>query len=58
MIKYNIYYNGDRINNRPLSKEAIDEMKKQKSIYKRNVNSTDVYEIPINGITIRRCVIV
>ena len=58
MIKYNIYYNGDRINNRPLSKEAIDEMKTQKIIYKRNKNNTEVYEIPVDGISIRKCIIV
>ena len=58
MIKYNIYHNGEIINNRPLSKEAVEEIKKQKSIYKRNRNSTEVYEIPVDGITIRRCVIV
>ena len=50
MKGYNIYYKNNRINNNSLTKEELDNVMKQKYIYKQN--GVDLYKINTKDIKI------
>lgn len=57
MKAYNIYYNNERINNRPISKEELfNDILQQKYIFKQNNNK--IIKIDINKIKIVESILV
>ena len=58
MLKYNIYYQNERINNYPISKEELDNILQQKFIGKRNEDNKEVMRIPTSDINIIKCYLV
>jgi hypothetical protein len=58
MLRYNIYYKNERINNYPISKEEVEKIQSQKFIGKVNENTKEVTRIPTNDINIVKCYLV
>jgi hypothetical protein len=60
MTGYNIYFEGNLLNNSPLTLEDINKMKEYKKIYKRihEGNNKIIKEIPVNNLKIVKCIMV
>jgi hypothetical protein len=58
MLKYNIYYNNERLNKYPLSKEDIEQIQQQKYIGKVNDVTKEVTRIPTENVNIIKCYLV
>ena len=58
MRKYNVYYHSEKINLRPVEKEAIEALKKQEYVTKyNNITKTSV-KYPVSKLKIVECIIV
>lgn len=58
MLKYNIYYNNEKINSRPLDKEDIDLIKRERIITKTDKNTNDIKQISTDKIEIVKCYVI
>ena len=58
MKAYNIYYNNEKINNRPLTEEDIETIKKYPYITKRDTIQNKMYEIETRKLKFIKCTIV
>lgn len=58
MLLYNIYYNNEKINNRPISAEELEQIKQREYIGKVNEVTKDVTRIPTNKVNIIKCYMV
>lgn len=58
MLKYNLYYNNQKINKRPISKADLDKIQANKIINKYNDKTKELVEIPTNRIEIIKCYVV
>ena len=56
-ISYNIYYKYKKINKIMISKDEVDKLVKQKSIYKITDNG-DMEKIPVQNLSIKKCTII
>lgn len=54
---YNIYYKGEKINRRPLTKKDIEIVKSKEKVSKI-VNSTSIKDIPVSGCRFVECTLV
>ena len=54
---YNIYYNGQKLNRRPLTKKDMEIVNSKKYISKV-VNSTNLKNIPIKDCKIVECIVI
>ena len=54
---YNIYYKYNKINKKMISKKEIDQLLKQKFIYKKR-ESGEIEKIPTEDLTIKKCTII
>lgn len=50
MNYYNMYYQGRKINNRPITDQEMIDIKEQNEIYKRNNITNKLIKIPVNDI--------
>ncbi len=50
MNYYNIYFKGQKLNNRPINEDEINQVKSKDEIYKRNKLTNTLYKIPTNKI--------
>lgn len=59
MNGYNVYFAGNRLNPLPLNENEINEIKKQKVIYKQTIEGDNkiLHKIPVNGLKIVKCII-
>lgn len=55
MLKYNIYYNNEKINSRPLDKEDVDLIMKERTISKINKYTDNIKQISTERIEIVKC---
>ena len=56
---FNLYYNDSKINNRPLSKEELDNiMKTDKDIIKHNNITGKNEKIPLNKIRVIKTIVI
>lgn len=58
MIKYNLYYQNERLNKRPLSKIELDNIKQAKNVSKFDEKTRTLKHIPAEGIKIVECHVV
>ena len=58
MLKYNIYYNNEKINSRPLDKEDVDLIMKERTISKINKYTDDIKHISTERIEIVKCYVI
>lgn len=58
MKAFNIYFNGRKINSSPLSKDELKRVFEKKFIYKRNIITNLIDEIPVNQLQTRKCIVV
>ena len=58
MLKYNIYYNNEKINSRPLDKEDVDLIMKEHTILKINKYTDDIKQISTEKIEIVKCYVI
>ena len=58
MLKYNIYYNNEKINSRPLDKEDVDLVMKERTISKINKYTDDIKQISTERIEIVKCYVI
>lgn len=58
MKAFNIYHNGQKINSSPLSKEELTKVFERKFIYKRNLITSLIDEIPTSEIYTRKCIVI
>jgi hypothetical protein len=58
MLKYNIYYNNEKINSRPLDKDDIDLIKKERIITKTDKYTNDIKQISTDKIEIVKCYVI
>lgn len=58
MEAYNIYYNSELVNNRPISKEDITNVINNGSIIKQNKITKEYEQIPLNKIKIVKCTVI
>lgn len=58
MLKYNIYYNNEKINSRPLDKEDVDLIMKEHTISKINKYTDDIKQISTERIEIVKCYVI
>lgn len=58
MLKYNIYYNNEKINSRPLDKEDIDLIKRERIITKTDKYTNDIKQISTDKIEIVKCYVI
>ena len=58
MKAFNIYHNGRKINSSPLSKEELTKVCERKFIYKRNLITSLIDEIPTSEIYTRKCIVI
>lgn len=58
MLKYNIYYNNEKINSRPLDKEDVDLIMKEHTISKINKYTDDIKQISTEKIEIVKCYVI
>lgn len=58
MKAFNIYFNGRKINSSPLSKDELKRVFEKKFIYKRNIITNFIDEIPVNQLQTRKCIVV
>ena len=50
MNYYNIYFKGQKLNNRPINEDDLSQVKAKKEIYKRNNITNNLEKISINEI--------
>lgn len=58
MLRYNIYYNNEKINTYPISAEELGEIKKRNYIGKVNEVTKEVTRIPTDNLNIIKCYII
>lgn len=58
MKAFNIYFNGRKINSSPLNKEELKKVYETKYIYKRNIMTNMIDEIPVNQLQTRKCIVI
>jgi hypothetical protein len=58
MLKYNIYFNNEKINSRPLDKEDVDLIMKERTISKINKYTDDIKQISTEKIEIVKCYVI
>ena len=58
MLKYNIYYNNEKINSRPLNKEDVDLIMKERTISKINKYTDDIKQSSTERIEIVKCYVI
>ena len=58
MLKYNIYYNNEKINSRPLDKKDVDLIMKERTISKINKYTDDIKQISTERIEIVKCYVI
>ena len=58
MNYYNIYFKGQKINNRPLTDEELKNIKEQKEIYKHNNITNSLEKISTNDVYAVRTIII
>ena len=58
MKAFNIYHNGRKINSSPLSKEELTKVFERKFIYKQNLITSLIDEIPTSEIYTRKCIVI
>jgi hypothetical protein len=58
MLKYNIYYNNEKINSRPLDKDDIDLIKRERIITKTDKYTNDIKQISTDKIEIVKCYVI
>lgn len=58
MNYYNIYFKGNKLNNRPLNENEILEVKKKKEIYKHNNISNSLEKIDVSKISYVKTIII
>ena len=58
MLKYNIYYNNEKIKSRPLDKEDVDLIMKERTISKINKYTDDIKQISTERIEIVKCYVI
>lgn len=58
MEAYNIYYNSQLVNNRPISKEDIINVLNNGNIIKQNKITKEYEEIPLHKIKIVKCTVI
>jgi len=58
MKYFNLYYLDMKLNNRPLTEEELEEVKKSKLISKRNSITGKLENIPIDRINIVKTILV
>lgn len=58
MEAYNIYYNSQLVNNRPISKEDIINVLNNGNIIKQNKITKEYEEIPLSKIKIVKCTVI
>ena len=58
MKAFNIYHNGRKINSSPLSKEELTKVFERKFIYKRNLITSLIDEIPTSERYTRKCIVI
>lgn len=58
MLKYNLYYNNEKINKRPLSQSELDKVQNLKVINKYNKITNDIVTIPTDKVEIIKCYVV
>ena len=52
MLKYNLYYNNEKLNKRPLSQSELDQVQNSKVINKYNKITNDIVTIPTDKVEI------
>ncbi len=57
MKYFNIYYKEQKINNRPLTQEQLDEVLKTNEIHKRNNITNKLESIPVNKLNVIKTII-
>ena len=55
MVKYNLYYNNERLNKRPITKEELDRVQQSKVINKYNERTQTLVPISTSQINIVKC---
>lgn len=55
-MKYNLYYNSQKINNVPIDDDTLQSLKKYKYVYKKT--STGNIKIPVKDIKVIRCILI
>lgn len=58
MEAYNIYYNSELVNNRPILKDDIINVINNGNIIKQNKITKEYEQIPLNKIKIVKCTII
>lgn len=58
MLRYNIYYNNEKLNTYPISEDEIEKIKKQKYIGKVNEETKEILRIPTDEVNIIKCYLV
>jgi len=58
MKAYNIYYNNEKINKRPLTEEDVETIKKYPYVSKRNALTNTIVEIETKNLRFIKCTIV
>jgi hypothetical protein len=56
MARYNLYYNYEKINNKPLSEDEIIRIKNIKYVYKQ-INGNNI-KIPVSKIKFTKCLVI
>lgn len=55
---YNIYYQGSKVNKRPLDQDMLKQIFEKEKIYKKEETSNNLIEIPVKDIEIIKCIVI
>jgi len=55
---YNIYYQGSKVNKRPLDHDMLKQIFEKEKIYKKEETSDNLIEIPVKDIEIIKCIVI
>ena len=58
MLKYNLYYNNEKLNKHPLSQSELNQVQNSKVINKYNKITNDIVAIPTDKVEIIKCYVV
>ena len=58
MKYFNLYYNGTKINNRPITEEEADNIKQHEQIYKKNQITNKLESIYVDKIKFVKTIII
>lgn len=58
MVKYNLYYNNELINKRPISQSDLEKIKSVNTINKYNEFTKEIISIPTKQIEIITCYVI